>query len=108
SLKTYANRLYPWPFHHKPVSQRDRGADGRNLRVPTDDGNEMGLSLAWRIRQHFPDKAIQSQFDAGGSLLRALHVGQPAESKVCIFHSDSFFSCVRTWVFPLAKTSVSS
>jgi hypothetical protein len=37
-------------------------------------------------------KSIQAQLDAGGRLLRALHVGQPAESEVSIFHSDSFFS----------------
>jgi hypothetical protein len=35
-------------------------------------------------------------------------LGQPAESKVSIFHSASFFSCVRIFVYPLAKTSVSS
>ncbi len=69
---------------------------------------KVGLRLSRRIGQHFPDKAVQAQLDAGRGLLRALHVGEPAEPKVCIFHSDSFFSWVRIWVLPLAKTSVSS
>src|ERR1039458_9366194 len=68
----------------------------------------MGLGLPGRIGQYLPDKAVEAQLDAGGRLLRALQVGEPAESKVGISHSGSFFSWVRTWVFPLAKTSVSS
>src|SRR5580704_2473228 len=68
----------------------------------------MGFGLPRRIRQDLAYEAVEPQFDAGGRLLRTLNVHQPAESKVGIFHSDSFFSCVRIWVFPLAKTSVSS
>src|SRR6266849_1737623 len=68
----------------------------------------MGFRLSRWIRQNLSYEAIQAQFDAGGRLLRALHVGKPTESKVSVFHSASFFSCVRTWVFPSAKTSVSS
>src|SRR6266481_3931578 len=68
----------------------------------------MRLCLPRRIRQHFPDKAVEPQLDAGGRFLRALDIGEPAESKVSIFHSDSFFSWVRICVFPLANTSVSS
>src|ERR1700685_1084414 len=68
----------------------------------------MGFGLPRRIRQDLTYEAVESQFDAGSSLLRALHIGQPAEAKVGVFHSASFFSCVRTWVFPLVKTSVSS
>src|ERR1700692_258369 len=91
SFETDSNRLYPWPFHHESVSERDCRADGRNLCVPADHRNEMGFSLPGRIRQYFSNKAVEPQLDAGGRLLRALHVGQPAESKVSIFHSGSFF-----------------
>src|SRR5260370_13093113 len=68
----------------------------------------MCLGLPRRIRQHFPDEAVEPQLDAGCGLFRTLHVGQPAETKVCVLHSESFFSWVRTFVLPLAKTSVSS
>src|SRR6202451_4000313 len=53
---------------------------------------EMRWAFAWRVGQHFADEAVEPQLDAAGRLLRALYLGQPAESKVCVFHSDSFFS----------------
>src|SRR5208282_1317616 len=107
-FETDSNRLHTRPFHHENVSESDRRADGRNLCVTADHGNEMGFRLSRWIRQNLPDESVKPQFDAGGRLLRALYIGEPTESKVCIFHSGSFFSCVRTWVFPLANTSVSS
>jgi len=95
AFETDSNWLYAWPFHHEPVSESDCRADGRNLRVTADHGNELGFSLPGWIWQHFADKAVESQPDAGGCPLCAFYVGQPAESKVSVFLSDSFFSCVR-------------
>src|SRR5260370_16998884 len=60
------------------------------------------------MRHTLPDEAVAPQLDAGCGLFRTLHVGEPAETKACVLHSESFFSWVRTWVLPLAKTSVSS
>src|ERR1700733_228573 len=68
----------------------------------------MGFRLSRWIGQNLSYEAIHAQIDAGGRLFRALHVGQPAESKVSIFHSGFFVTCGRTCVFPLANTRVSS
>jgi len=40
------------------------------------------LGLPGWVGQYLADKAVESQLDAGRRLFRALHVGQPAESKV--------------------------
>src|SRR5207248_10214545 len=77
------------------------------LAFPTRRSSDL-LGLSGRIRKHCSDKTIEAQFDAGCCLLRVFHISEPAESKVGIVHSDSFFSCVRICVFPLAKISVSS
>src|SRR5207245_5753173 len=102
SFETYSDWLYIRSFHHEPVSHGDGCADSGDLRISANHGNHVGLGLPRRIRQHFPDEAVESQLDAGCGLFRTLHVGQPAETKVCVLHSESFFSWVRTWVLPLA------
>ena len=52
--------------------------------------NEMGFGLPGWVGQHFADEAVEPQLDAGGRLLCALYVSQPAESKVGIFQFPSF------------------
>lgn len=49
----------------------------------------MGLGLPRRIWHDLSDETVQPQLDAGRCLLRALHIGQRAEPKVCVLHWDS-------------------
>src|SRR5579859_4408356 len=101
-LQAYAGGWNLRSFDHETVCHRNSRADRRDLCVASDHGNKMCLRLSRRIGQHLPDKAIQMQLDASRCFLCALHIHEPAEPKMCVLHSDSFFSWVRIWVLPFA------
>src|SRR5579864_9345477 len=95
SFETHSDGLYARPLHHEPVSQRDCRTNRRDLRISAYHRDQMGSCLSGRIRQDLSDETVETKLDACRCLLRALHIGEPAEPKMSIFHSRSFFSCVR-------------
>jgi hypothetical protein len=86
SLQAYSGGWNLRTFHHEPVYHGNGSADGRDLGIATDDGDQVSLGLPGRIRQHLADETVQVKSDAGGGFLRALHIREPSEAEMGILH----------------------
>src|SRR5208337_2559853 len=74
-----ANRRHPWAFHHETLSHGNSRRHGRNLYVASNDRDQVGLGLSWRVWQYLADEAVQAQPDICNSFLCGLYIGKPAE-----------------------------
>jgi len=65
SFETDSNWLNARSFDHEPVAQRDGRADGRNLCIPANHRNEMGLDLPGWIGNTSPIKRSRRAWRSG-------------------------------------------
>src|ERR1035437_10122410 len=82
-------------FYGKEVLLDDGCPDGANVRVGTQDGNEVGIAIPCVI--NFPDKPLQPKADSRGGVLHSLRVFQYPEALVGILHGGGPIGIRGNW-----------
>jgi hypothetical protein len=79
-----AERIESWSFHSKEVLLDDGCPDGANVGVPTQNRDEVGLTVSAVF--NLSDKSIQPKPDSRDGVLHSLRVFQDPEALVGVLH----------------------